>query len=90
MAATRLVSERCVKGSLVHVKYLDHSLFRNADPRLVKPIVQDAWGILDSEESEYVRLILASYTDPTAKEDALRATGLVIIRSTILEMRRLD
>ncbi len=89
MAATRLVSP-LEKGCLVHVKYLDHCMFRNADPRLVKPIVQDAWGILDSEQSEYVTLIVSSYTDPTAKDDALRAAGLVIIRSTILEMGRLD
>jgi len=57
---------------------------------LAGPIVQEAWGILQREASDYIQLIAASYTDPTVKDDAFRATGLVIVRSTILEMRRLD
>ena len=88
MAATRLVSKQSMKGSTVHVRYLDHCWFRNVDPKLAKPIVQDAWGILHHEAPDHIQLIAASYTDPTVKEEAVRATGLVIVRSTILEMNR--
>jgi len=88
MTATKLVSKQSMKGSMIYVKYLDHCWFRNVDPKLAKPIIQEAWGVLHHEASDHIRLIAASYTDPTVKEEALRATGLVIVRSTILEMNR--
>jgi (2Fe-2S) ferredoxin len=77
-------------GSLVYVKYLDHCWFRNVDPKLAKPVVQEAWGLLEEETPDHVKLIASSYTDPTARRNASRATGLVILRSTVIELRSLD
>jgi hypothetical protein len=77
-------------GSLVYVKYLDHCWFRNLDPKLAKPVIQEAWGLLEEETPDHIKLIAASYKDPTARRNASRATGLVILRSTIIELRSLD
>jgi hypothetical protein len=78
-------------GSLVYVRYLDHSWFRNADPGTVAPIVQEAWGRLDQDEPSHITVLAASYQDPVLKHGkARRVTGLAIVRSTILELRTLD
>jgi hypothetical protein len=99
VAATRLVSNssstvsegKTRLGDLVYVKYLDHSWFRNADPDTVGPIIQEAWGRLDRDEPDHITVVAASYVDPTLKHGkARRITGLAIVRSTILELRRVD
>ena len=77
-------------GSLVFVRYQDHVLFRNVDPETAKPIVQEAWGQLQYEDPEYIRLVVARYQEPNNDGKATRkATGLVILKKTILEMHKL-
>jgi len=54
-------------------------------------IEQEAWGILDYEDNDQVRLIVARYGQPSANGgEEVRATGLVIVKKAILEMKRLD
>jgi hypothetical protein len=79
-----------MRGRLFYAKYLDHCWFRNLDPKLAKPVIQEAWGLLEEETPDHIKLIAASYKDPTARRNASRATGLVILRSTIIELRSLD
>jgi len=77
-------------GSLVYVRYRDHVLFRNVDPETAKPIVQEAWGRLEYEDEEYIRLVVARYQEPNNEgKPARKATGLVILKKAILEMRRI-
>jgi (2Fe-2S) ferredoxin len=84
------MTSRLAPGSLVYVRYQDHVLFRNVDPETAKPIVQEAWGRLEYEDQEYVRLVVARYQEPNNDGKATRkATGLVILKTTILEMRRI-
>lgn len=73
---------------MVYVRYRDHLLFRNVDPESAKPIVQEAWGRLEYEDEEYIRLVVARYQEPNNDGKATRkATGLVILKKVILEMR---
>ncbi len=95
--AIRSVDSRPVPGILaepgghVYLRYLDHAIFRNAEPSSVKLIEQEAWGILDYEDNDQVRLIVARYGQPSANGgEEVRATGLVIVKKAILEMKRLD
>ncbi len=74
MAATGLVSKQLEKGSLVYVKYLDHSWFRNAEPEAVAPIVQEAYGRLDRDEPGHITVVAASYLDPSLKSDSATST----------------
>jgi hypothetical protein len=56
---------------------------------MAKPIIQEAWGRLDLENDEYVRLLVACYQESDGQDgQRTKATGLVIVKSTILEMRR--
>jgi hypothetical protein len=76
-------------GSLVYVRYQDHVLFRNSDPETQEPIVQEVVGWLQAENDEYLRLVMARYPEPNAGGNAqVKATGLVILKKAIVEMRK--
>jgi len=78
-------------GSTVYIRYKDHALFRNVDARSQRPIIQEAVGWLDLETEDFVRVLLTRYRDPKIRDGPAetKATGLVILRSTILEMRKI-
>jgi len=83
------LAEHLDVGSLVYVRYRDHMLFRNLDPQTAEPIIQEAWGLLDHEDIDYIRLVVARYQEPKKNdESATKATGLVIVKETILEMHK--
>ena len=69
------------------IRYFDHVLFRDStDPILLKPIVREAIGWLDSEGSDFIRLVWERYAEPVIDEQArTRVTGLVIRRCDIVE-----
>jgi hypothetical protein len=73
---------------LVFVRYRDHVLYHRADPALVKPQVREAVGWLISQTNDYV--IIAWDRDaepPTLKGGDPKASGLVLLRSDILELK---
>ena len=76
-------------GSVVLVRYLDHVLFRDADATTFKPWIRECVGWLDYEDEEYVRLVWERFMmpDPPA-EPKPKATGLVIMKNAILEVRK--
>ncbi len=82
--------QSCV-GHLAAVKYLDHCWCRNSDPRLTMPVVQEAVGRVDEDGPDFLRLVVAQYHEPSPDgEQKRRITGLTIVKSTILEVKRLD
>ncbi len=95
MAATKLVSnsspkvsERDVRlGDLVSVKYRDHLLFRHSDASKQSPRVVTAIGRLAHDDPNSITLIWEDYTDPG--DGVVKSTGLCIIKSGIVELRRL-
>ena len=75
------------RGSLVYIRYLDHVLFRDADPELQGPVEKATVGWLDYEEDGYIRLVWERYSaPPSMKGRSPRGTGLIILRADILEM----
>ena len=95
MAATKLVSnsspkvsERDVRlGDLVSVKYRDHLLFRHSDASKQTPRVVTAVGRFAHDDANSITLIWEDYTDPG--DGVVKSTGLCIIKSGIVELRRL-
>lgn len=76
--------------ALVYVRYLDHVLFRDADPELQGPMEKETIGWLDHEEPGHIRLVWERYTaPPSMRSGSPRGTGLIILRADVLEMRRL-
>lgn len=75
-------------GSLVYVRYADHVLFRDLDPRAYRPWTRECIGWLDYEDEECVRIVWERFAMPDPpNESKPKATGLVILKKAILEMR---
>ena len=76
---------------LVYVRYLDHVLFKDVDPNLYKPFIRETIGWLDYEDKECLRIVWERFAIPDPpNESKPRATGLVILKKAILEIRRLN
>lgn len=87
LSPSKASSCRFVNGGVMIIRYFDHILFRDAsDVSLMKPIVREAIGWLDSEGSDFVRLVWERYAEPVIDEQSrTRVTGLVIRKCDILE-----
>lgn len=77
-------------GPIVYVRYLDHVLFKDMDPNAyAEPFAREAIGWLDHENNESIRLVWERFAEPNPQGDSeQKATGLVILKSAILELRR--
>lgn len=75
-------------GDIVHVLYIDHILFKNMRPGdFSNPFVRETVGWLDYEDRDCIRIV---WDKPNpCGEIKQRATGLVIFKNGILEMRKL-
>jgi len=77
-------------GDLVYLRYQDHVLFKDVDPSLYHPWTREAIGWLDYEGQDYIRIVWERFAMPDPPNEARpRATGLVILKKAILEMRRI-
>jgi hypothetical protein len=77
-------------GSLMYIRYRDHVLFTDTNPQRATPITRECVGWLDYEDEEYIRLIWERYAMPNPpNESKPKATGLVILKKTILETRKI-
>lgn len=90
VTTTRIVAKPPQLGSLVYVRYRDHLLFRDMNPETAKAFTRECMGWLDYEDQECVRIVWERFAMPDPPNEANpRATGLVIMKSAILEMRRI-
>lgn len=76
--------------SLVYVRYWDHVLYHRGDPLSFKPQVREAVGWLVYEAPEYIIVTWDRDAEPpTLKGGDPKASGLVLLRSAVLELKRL-
>jgi len=74
-------------GSLAYIRYLDHLLYRNINHNRVEPVSRELVGWVAKENSDAVWIVF----DRSIGNEACQAeSGLVVLKSDILEMRRLD
>lgn len=76
---------------IVYVRYRDHVLFNRAIAEAMQPQIRKAIGWLIYECDLYI-IISQDMDDmqPTLKGGDPKATGLVLLRSDILEFKRLE
>lgn len=74
-------------GSIMYVRYKDHVLFRDSEATGYKPFVREAVGWLDYEDQECIRMVWERFAEPSQGDARERSTGLVILKSCILELR---
>jgi hypothetical protein len=77
-------------GSLVYVKYLDHALYRNMAPSNPRPVVRETVGWLMHEDDEAVWIVWDRNVAASKHEKNTPYSSLIIVKSCILEMRRLS
>lgn len=88
-AATSLQNLAC-QNNLIYVRYLDHVMFNRSSASFMKPQVREAVGWLVYECEEYVTLSWDRDADPpTLRGGDLKASGLVLLKSDILALKRL-
>lgn len=75
-------------GRVVYVRYRDHVLFKDINPKAYGPQVRETIGWLAEDNEDHIRIEWERFNG-SAVPDKLRqyATGLVILRSCILELR---
>jgi hypothetical protein len=77
-------------GTFVYVRYLDHVLFRNADAGLFTPVLRETVGWLHRETADAIWVLWERSVKPLPRERSPSAeSGLVLLKSEIVEMRRL-
>lgn len=76
-------------GSIVYVRYLDHVLFKDMDPRhFSKPFARETWGVLTNENDQAIQLIWERQLGDGPTK--IKATGLTILKADILEMKPIE
>ena len=70
---------------IVYVKYLDHSMFNFGNPYLQQPIIRETIGWLIHQNENF--LVIIWDKSPILEN---KTSGLVVLRSTILELKELS
>jgi hypothetical protein len=85
---------KCSKApslKLVYVRYEDHVLYNRCSPYSLKPQMREAIGWLNYECEDYIILSWDRDAEPpTLKGGDPKASGLVLLKSAIFELKRLE
>lgn len=83
--------ERIAPGSIVYISYFDHLIFRNCDPNLFQPAMRECigWVVKMSHDAIWVVFDKSTKLMPHERIQP-EESGLVILRSDIRKLRRLD
>jgi hypothetical protein len=77
-------------SGLVFVRYLDHVAYNRCSALVMQPQKRETVGWLVYECSEYLTLAFdRDAGPPTLKGGDPKASGLVLLKSDVLEMKRL-
>lgn len=75
---------------LIYVKYVDHVLFRNANPSQIKPIIREAIGWIVRENDEAIWICFDKQVNEFSYEKTDYSSGLIILKNGILEIKKLS
>jgi len=79
--------DRCGENRLVMVRYMDHVLFRNLDPRNIGGMIRICVGWLCYEDDDYILII---FDRPVKDHGKMRldytCSGLLLLKKAILDM----
>ena len=90
-AKTRLKRPAIEFKGLVFVKYCDHVLFNRNSAFAMKPQVREAVGWLVYDCDQYITLTWDRDSEPpTLRGGDPKASGLVLLKSDILEIKKID
>ena len=78
--------------NLVYVRYNDHAHFHQSSAMIMAPIVREAIGWLVYECDQYITLVFDRDDRPPTLKGSVdpKASGLVLLRSDLVEFKKLD
>jgi hypothetical protein len=77
--------------NVVYIRYVDHVMFSRVEPLFMSPQTREAIGWLVYECEQYITIKYDQDAGPpTLKGGDPKASGLLLLRSDILEMKKLD
>ncbi len=75
-------------GRVVYVRYWDHVLFKDVNSKAYGPQVRETVGWLAEDNGGYIRIEWERFNGSAVPDNLRqRSTGLVILKSCILELR---
>jgi hypothetical protein len=75
--------------SMVYVRYRDHVLYHRGDPMLMKPQIRECVGWLIYDCQDYIIICWDRDAEPpTLRGGDSKASGLVILKSDVLEYKK--
>jgi len=75
--------------TLVYIKYRDHVLYHRTQPEKLKPQVRECVGWLVYAGEDYITICWDKDAGPPTLKGEGSKSGLVVLRSDILEMKRI-
>jgi hypothetical protein len=82
-----IISKRC--QPLIFVRYADHVLYNRSPALTLKPQIREAVGWLVYECDDYITLAWDRDAEPPTLNLGGKASGLVLLKSDILEMKKI-
>jgi hypothetical protein len=77
--------------SMIYVRYLDHVIFSRCEPLVMRPHTRETVGWLNYEGEDYIVLSWDRDAEPpTLKGGDPKASGLVLLKTAILEFEKLQ
>jgi len=77
--------------NVVYIRYLDHVMYSRVDPLMMSPQTRETVGWLLYECEQYVTIKHdQDASTPTLRGGDAKASGLCLLKSTILEMRHVN
>jgi hypothetical protein len=78
--------------NLVYIRYNDHAHFHQSSAMIMAPIVREAVGWLVYECDQYITLVFDRDARPPTLKGTVdpKASGLVLLRSDLVEFKKLD
>ena len=79
-------------GKIVHILYMDHILYRNSNPILYgEPDIRETIGWIVRENKQAIWILWDKPVKPLPYQRiSLEYSGLIILKRTILKMKKLD
>lgn len=76
---------------LVYIRYRDHVLYHRSNPENFSPQTRETVGWLVYESPDYITVCWdRSAEPPTLKGGDPNASGVVVLKSDVLELKRLE
>jgi len=74
---------------VVQVFYFDHLLFKNTNHLVMAPVLRETVGFLAKENDQAIWVLWDTSMKPQLSEKTTLESGLVILKSTIVSLKRL-